>query len=324
MSNIVRLSSVLLVSFLAMFEQRADAQQLPQFSQYIFNQLYINPAYAGYRQEGYVQATYRKQWGNFPGAPETFSFSADFGAYNGKMGFGLLLLGDEIGPTKTVGGLLNYAYHIRLGPESYLGLGVSGGAYQFHIDTGLLQPNEENDELIQRGDFNLLTSDLNAGLFFHKTNFYAGLSAFNLVGKNLLSRRVVELAYLDIHFNFTMGGMVYLGEKVQLKPSILVKEVRGAPTSYDINVMALLYERVWLGGSYRSNVKWWKSNLDHNLYSRNAFAIVAEIYVMDNLRMGYSYDYNLNAIRDFRSNSHEFSIGYYLSPRDRVENRRKF
>jgi len=325
MSTMFKYSSILLLFFLIIFERQALAQQLPQFSQYMFNELHINPGYAGYRQEGYIQATYRKQWGNFPGAPETFSFSGDFSANEGKMGLGVLLLGDKIGATRTIGGLLNYAYHIQLGSESHLGLGVSAGAYQYSIDTDLLEPNEENDILILEGDFNVLAPNLNSGLFFHSTDFYAGISAYNMIGKNLLKKREVELDYHDIHFYFTMGGMVYLSNEVQLKPSILVKEVKGAPTNYDLNLMVLFYEKVWLGGSYRSNVKWWKSNLDKNLSSRNAFALIAEIFATDNLRVGYSYDYNLNALRDFRSNSHEFSVGYYISDkRERMENKRRF
>ncbi len=97
-------------------------QQLPQFSQYIFNGLHINPGYAGYKGEPYIQSTYRSQWMDFPGAPETFTVTADLSANEGTMGFGVSLMSDNLGPARTTSGLLTYAYRIQVGRESFLGM----------------------------------------------------------------------------------------------------------------------------------------------------------------------------------------------------------
>ena len=313
----------LLVAIMATGE--TSGQQLPQFSQYIFNGLHINPGYAGYKGEPYLQSTYRSQWVNFPGAPETFTVTADLSANEGTMGFGISLMSDNLGPARTTAGMLTYAYRIRTGTNSRLGLGVSAGVSEYMIDGDLLDPNDFPDSEIPVGRINMFTPNLNSGLFFDMPNFYAGFSVYNMIGKKALEKEDVALAYHDFHYYLTVGALFTLSENVKLKPSFLIKEVKGAPTNYDINGMFLFYERFWLGASYRSNMKIWNENLEDNLSNRNAIAAVMEIFPTERLRIGYAYDHNLNVLRDYRSNSHEFSIGYYMIPRvARMKNQRWF
>lgn len=290
-------------------------QQLPQFSQYIFNGLHINPGYAGYKGEPYIQSTYRSQWVNFPGAPETFTVTADLSANEGTMGFGISFLSDNLGPTKTTGGLLTYAYRIQTGRNSHLGLGVSAGFSQYSIDGSMLDPNDWPDSEIPDGRINLLTPNLNSGLFFNTKKFYAGFSVYNMVGKKALEKEDVALAYHDFHYYLTAGALFDFGESVKFKPSFLIKEVKGAPTNYDINAMFLFVERIWIGGSYRSNMKIWNDNLESGLSKRNAVAAVIEIFATDRIRLGYAYDQNLNVLSNYNNNSHELSVGFYMIPR---------
>jgi type IX secretion system PorP/SprF family membrane protein len=288
-------------------------QQLPQFSQYIFNGLHINPGYAGYKNEGYVQMTYRNQWMQFPGAPRTFSLSADLSSNEGKMGFGMSLLADEIGPTKTTSGLLTYAYRIQTGRESFLGLGVSAGASQYLMDGDMLAYNDPNDPNLPMGRNVLFTPNMNAGIFFHTDRIYAGFSTFNMVGKRILQKEDIALAFHDFHYYLTAGAMVPLTDNIQFKPSFLFKEVKGSPTNFDLNGMFLFKERLWLGASYRANIKKWKDNLETNLNNKTAVAYIVEVFATDHLRIGYAYDQNLNVLsNDRRYNSHEVSLGYYL------------
>lgn len=300
-------------------------QQLPQFSQYIFNGLHINPAYAGYKGEPYIQSTYRSQWVNFPGAPETFTVTADLSANEGTMGFGVSLMSDNLGPARTTGGMLSYAYRIQVGAESFLGLGVSAGFSQYSIDGSMLDPNDRPDSEIPEGRINLITPNLNTGLFFHNKKFYAGFSVYNMIGKNALEKEDVALAYHDFHYYLTAGYLVDLSDNVKFKPSFLIKEVKGAPTNYDINAMFLFMERLWVGGSYRSNMKIWNDNLQEGLSKRNAVAAIIEIFPTDRLRLGYAYDHNLNVLNAYRNNSHELSVGFYMTPRKAVtKNQRWF
>lgn len=290
-------------------------QQLPQFSQYIFNGLHVNPGYAGYKGEPYIQSTYRSQWMDFPGAPKTFTVTADLSANEGTMGFGVSLLSDQLGPARTTTGLLTYAYRIQTGRESYLGMGASVGVSEYMIDGDELDPNDPDDPEIPGGRINLFTPNLNTGLFFNTPKFYAGFSVYNMIGQKSLEKEDLALAYHDFHYYLTAGAMFELGGQVGFKPSFLVKQVKGAPTNYDLNGMFLFFDRLWLGGSYRSNVNIWADGLDENLSNRNAVAAIIELFATDRLRIGYAYDHNLNVLGDYRHNSHEFSLGFYMIPR---------
>jgi len=301
------------------------AQQLPQFSQYMFNGLHINPAYAGYKNEGYIQSTFRNQWLNFPGAPQTFSLTADFSGNGGLMGFGLSLLNDQIGPTRTTSGLLTFAHRVRTGENSYLSLGVSAGTSQYNIDGSNLLPVDPLDPDISFENQSLFTPNMNTGLFFHTPYFYAGISAFNLVGRKALAREDIALSLHDIHYFFTAGAMLPITDDVSLKPSVLIREVSGVPMSYDVNAMLLLMERLWIGASYRSNLKFGNGNPEGNLNNRNAIAAIIEVFVTEDLRLGYAYDKNINSLQNLRNDSHEFSVGYYITKKgSRIKNPRWF
>ncbi|SNS75211.1 type IX secretion system membrane protein, PorP/SprF family [Belliella buryatensis] len=302
-----------------------EAQQLPQFSQYIFNGLHINPAYAGYKNEGYIQTTYRSQWVNFPGAPRTMSLTADLSANEGRMGFGVSYVRDRIGLTESNLAMLTYAYRINTGDRGRLSLGISGGISEYAFDPSDIITVNPDDPTLPVSRVAATAPNMNTGVFYHTDRFYAGISAFNMIGRQALLREDIAVAFHDFHYYLTFGGMVDLSDNVQLKPSVLVKHVKGSPTSYDLNAMFLLMDRVWLGGSYRSNVRVFEDQLQENLSKRNAVALVMEYFITPGLRLGYAYDYNLNALNSFRNESHEISLGVYLrSKREIVNNPRWF
>jgi type IX secretion system PorP/SprF family membrane protein len=304
---------VLLMSIVILMSGDLQAQQLPHYSQYIFNRLHINPAYAGYKAEPYVQATYRKQWLNFPGAPTTMNVSADFSANEGMLGFGTIILSDQIGPVRTnfVQGVV--AQRIKVGEESFLGLGVSGGVTEHVLDGEMLQGNDP-DRIVPTSRMSFIKPNLNAGLFFHNEKVFAGISAFNMVGNNVLIDQDIQLAFNSFHYYLTYGMMFEFSEALSYKPSFLVKAVAGAPVSYDITNLFLLFQKVWVGGSYRSNFII-SDNLDSNLSRRNAVVFLTEFYATSNLRIGYSYDHHLSRFNSFQSNTHEISLGFYLKPK---------
>jgi len=295
-----------------------NAQQLPQYSQYMFNGMHINPGYAGYKNEGYIQSTYRNQWTSFPGAPKTVSVTADFSANEGTMGFGVSFVDDRIGPNVNSSGLLTYAYRLRTGDQSFLSLGLSGGFSRYGLDASQFVPNDSSDPMIPVGNVNVTIPNLNSGLFFHTDRFYAGFSAYNLVGKKAASKEDVALGYHDIHYFLTAGALFDLGSKAQFKPSVLVKQVKGSPTNYDLNAMFLVNERTWFGASYRANALVFENFIQEDLETRNAVAAIVEFFVTPELRVGYAYDHNLNVLSNYRNNSHEISLGLYLRPKNTV------
>ena len=302
-----------------------QSQQLPQFSQYIFNGLHINPGYAGYKNEGYLQTTYRSQWVNFPGAPRTISITGDFSANEGTTGIGFSYVRDQIGHMESNLGLLTYAYRINTGENGRLALGISAGISEYAFDPSGIVTGRPDDPIIPATRIAAMAPTMNAGLFYHNENFYAGVSAYNLIGKRALLREDISVAYHDFHYYFTMGGIIPLTDVVKMKPSVLFRHVSGSPTSYDLNTMFLFKERLWFGGSYRSNVRVFEDQLQDGLSKRNAVALVMEYFILPGLRLGYAYDYNLNALNSYRNESHELSLGVYLrGKREVVYNSRWF
>lgn len=291
------------------------SQQLPLFSQYVFNSLHINPGYAGYKLDPFIQVTYRSQYIDFPGAPKTYSVSADMGSKDERMGFGVSISSDQIGAIRTNTAMLTYAYRIQTGLDSYLGLGISAGVSEYMLDGSLLQPADVTDATIPSGRQNMLTPNLNTGLFFHSERFFTGISLYNLVGKRNLDHQDMSLAFHNIHYYLLVGGLIPLADQLEFKPFLLVREDQRGPTNFDVNGMLLFYQRLWLGASYRSHLKTKSNSLQSNLANRNAVAMIVEFFATDQIRIGYAYDYNMNVLNNQRNNSHEISIGLYLGTR---------
>ena len=304
---------IVLVQILDPFQ--SVSQQLPLFSQYVFNSIHINPGYAGYKLDPFIQVTYRSQYIDFPGAPKTYSVSADMGSKDERMGFGASISSDQIGAIRTNTAMLTYAYRIQTGLESYLGLGISAGVSEYMLDGSLLQPADDTDATIPSGRQNMLTPNLNTGLFFHSERFFTGISMYNLVGKRNLDHQDMSLAFHNIHYYLLVGGLIPLADQLEFKPFLLVREDQRGPTNFDVNGMLLFYQRLWLGASYRSHLKTKSNSLQSNLANRNAVAMIVEFFATDQLRIGYAYDYNMNVLYNQRNNSHEISIGLYLGTR---------
>ena len=135
-----------------------------------------------------------------------------------------------------------------------------------------------------------------------------------MIGQSALRAEDVSLAYHDFHYFITGGALLDLSEEVQFKPSFLIKHSKGSPTSFDLNGMFLLKNRIWVGGAFRSNARILSDELAprSELNKRTAVVGLFEVFVTNNLRLGYSYDHNMNILNNYRANSHEFSLGYYI------------
>jgi len=307
------LNSILFIFGVFAMLAGVEAQQLPQYSQYVFNALHVNPAYAGYKIDPFVQATYRSQFSGFEGAPKTFSLAADMGNLEQTMGFGININSDQFGASDIQSLLLTYSYNVQLSYESFLGLGVSSGFTSYGLDASQFQPDDPSDPGIPQGRINGITPNLNLGFFFHTPVFFTGLSAYNLVGQNVLEKKNLAVATHNYHFYFQMGAIFSMTNGVSFKPSVLVREDLNGPTSYDINAMFLLRENYWIGTSFRSGITKNKAAISEISGSRTALALLFDIFITDELRMGYAYDFNLNSKSNYTNNSHELSLGYYLN-----------
>lgn len=293
-------------------------QQEAQYGQYIFNGLYINPAYAGYKDEIYLQAFYRAQWTGIKGGPRSFSVAIDAPVNKSKLGMGLIMNKDKIGAQSSLNATANLAYRIKLDMEATkaLSFGVGMGVFQMGINGDLLDASDFGDIRIPVGFQSRVAPDVRAGMQYTSTRFFVGFSANNLIAQYLNVDK--DFAVLNMkmqpHFYLTASTWYKLNTDLIFKPSFLIKDDLNGPTSLDLNAFLLFKEKIWLGALYRTSVKLYpKTNLQNDLSNKSAIGFITEFFAKPNFRIGYGYDYSLNKLGAYDKGSHEISVGYYLN-----------
>jgi len=307
---------------------KSYAQQTIQFSQYVFNGLAVNPAYAGYKDDWTLNLSSRIQWVGINGAPKTNTISID-GLTNSdskKVGLGLWASTDQLGPQSTTSVYANYAYRLQLDANDTkrLCFGVAAGLIQYSLDASKFNAIDVSDGLVPSGNQSQLTPDFRVGLYFYTPTVYIGASVLSLIpatntpGSNAIIQQVR-------HYYITSGVMVPLSGFLDWKPSIMFKEDFNGPANLDVNSFFLLKKVLWLGASYRTGVPYLNGKTISGLYKSDAIAAMFEFYAADNLRIGYSYDFSTSPLAGNQSGSHELSLSYsFKGRRPRILNPRYF
>ncbi len=282
----------------------AFGQQDPHYSQYMFNHLVLNPAYAG--SWGFLTSNliFRKQWVGFDGAPETQSFSMHAPSRNDRHGFGLGFVNDKIGVTHTTGLNFDYAFRIHLGKNARLALGLQGAVENYRANMGGVRTGSDitgagSDPAFQGSSINVWLPNAGAGVFFHTKHFYLGASAPRLITQDLNDGNAGSIAVQSRHYFFTTGLVFGKDEAaVKFKPSVLVKYEPQSPISVDLNAHFLFADRLWLGVSYRTE---------------DAIVGMIQLQAFKWLRIGYAYDHVTSDINPYAAASHEFLLGLDLN-----------
>ncbi len=312
------MKKILTLLWISVLSATVFAQQDAQFSQYMFNGIYINPAYAGYREQLNVHAFYRNQWTGIEGSPKTMSLAVDAIANDGNVGLALQVSSDKLGAQRNLAAYGNYAYRIRMNVDgsARLAFGVGVGMVQLGIDGSLLNPNDV--EVYQPvGIQSTIVPDARAGVYYADDRFYAGFSADNLVSQYINIDKYAFIPQPKPHYYLTAGTLVPLSADVLLKPSFLLKDDRGGPTSLDLNAFVIFAEKFWVGGSYRTGVKLYNKNyLQKDLSKLNSAVAAVQIFPNSNFRIGYAYDFSIGPLQGYSSGTHEISIGYFFNKRD--------
>ncbi|WMJ74656.1 type IX secretion system membrane protein PorP/SprF [Cytophagaceae bacterium ABcell3] len=287
---------IFLLLVLVLFPALAKAQQDALFSQYMFNMLLVNPAYAGSREVVSLNALGRKQWIGIPGAPETATFSADMPFRNETMGAGITLFNDRIGVFSNTGMYASYAYRLQLTKSTLLSAGVSAGFTNFQANFTSVQLDEfgNSGDLAFSQDLSRFLPNVGIGLFLNSDKYYIGFSIPQMLTNRLdLDRSYSARQYRHI---FLMGGYVFtLNQHLKLKPSTLIKQVHGAPIQVDLNANLWLYDRYSVGISYRS---------------LTAPVLILEMQLLDQFRLGYAFDYTHSQLRYYNNGTHEIMLRY--------------
>ena len=229
----------------------AKAQQDALFSQYMFNTLSVNPAYAGSRDVLSATAMYRDQWGGLEGAPRTGTFTMDMPVSKERMGVGIQLFNDRIGVENRTGGYLSYAYRVKLSPKTTLALGIQGGVYNLLNNLNSVNVKDGNDPNFSlAANVNKILPNVGTGIYVSNDRSYLGISVPNLI-EHKISGAVDGKAKLYRHYFAQMGFVVPMGSSLKLKPSMQFRYVAGSPLSIDGNMNLWIKDKVGLGISGR-------------------------------------------------------------------------
>lgn len=277
--------------------QSSKAQQLPQFTQYMYNTIAVNPAYAGSREVLSIVALGRNQWTGFGGGPQTQTLSIHSPLRNERVGVGLSLINDKSGYENFTYVYGDFSYTIPVGEELKLSFGINAGATYYKLADELYNATEVNqdpyfDERLDRWNPNFGT-----GILLHSDRWYAGFSIPRLINHD--NNNQTNYAALETVHYYVIGGYVFdLSNDVKFKPSVLWKYTSGAPVSTDLTANFLFVEKLWLGASYRMNGE------------QRAFGALVDFQITPQFRIGYTYELPTGEIKPYTSGSQEILLMY--------------
>ncbi len=271
------------------------AQQLPQFTQYMYNTISINPAYAGSREALSIIGLHRSQWVGFDGGPITQTLSIHTPLRNDRIGLGLSFIEDDLGPLNFSFVYGDFSYSIPTGQNGKLAFGVKAGFTQFSLDADFRAAEIDDPEIGNTPD--QWNFNVGAGLFWHTNKWYLGLSVPRILNTDYNESQEFQ-ALERLGYYFTGGYVFDLSSSFKFKPAFLVKATNGAPVSYDLTANFLYNEKFWFGGTYRFN------------YETAAIGGILDFQVSRQLRVGYAYEKPISEIRRYTSGTHEVLLIY--------------
>lgn len=284
------------------------AQQDAQYTQYMYNTINVNPAYAGSRGVLSIFGLHRTQWVGLDGAPTTNAFSIN-SPLGGNVGGGLSFVNDAIGPTVENTISADFSYTIKTSETYKLSFGIKATANLFNLDVSKLNPQDVNDPLLQNLNNNF-TPNVGAGVYLHSDKLYLGASVPNFFETKRYDDN--DVAVYKERFNmYFIGGYVFdLSSNLKFKPAFLTKVVEGAPLQLDVSGNFLINDKFVLGAAWR-----WSA----------AVSAMAGFQVNDGIYIGYGYDLETTKLANYNSGSHEVFLRFELFKRqDKIVSPRFF
>ncbi|WP_220455468.1 PorP/SprF family type IX secretion system membrane protein [Tenacibaculum pelagium] len=303
----MKLNSILIFVFSICVASLVQAQQDPQYTQYMYNTMSVNPAYAGSRGHAVFTAIGRTQWVGFDGAPNTQNLSYDTPLGYSGLGLGINLMNDEIGPSSEIYLDANLSYTVETGEEGNLAFGLRLGGRLLNIDWS--KGTTANPEDFPPVDKFLPT--VGAGIYYHEPQWYLGLAVPNFLrvehydAENALGDVAVE----RLHFFLIAGYVFDINEDLKFKPAALLKGVSGAPLSLDVSGNLLFNEKFRVGLGWR-----WG----------DAISGLLGFQASDRLLIGYSYDLTTSNYNVTNSGTHEIMLRYEVLKDTRFRSPRFF
>ncbi|WP_378188312.1 type IX secretion system membrane protein PorP/SprF [Aquimarina sp. W85] len=299
MKKIYTLSIIILI---LSWSHTTTAQQDAQYTQYMYNTIIVNPAYAGSRGVMSITGLHRSQWVGLDGAPrtQTLTMNTPIGKKN-RIGLGLSIVNDEIGPTDETYFDIDFSYTIPTSEKGKLSFGLKAGGHLLNINLQELNKYNSGDPLFGSDIDNKFSPNVGLGLYYHTNRFYLGVSTPNLLETEHFdesnissdSEGVSFLAKERINFYLITGHTFDLSDSVKFKPALLTKVVAGAPLQVDLSTSFLIYERVTLGAAYR-----WSA----------AFSGMVGFQISDSMMLGFAYDKETTELGNTQFNDGSYEV----------------
>lgn len=273
------------------------AQQQVQFTQYMYNTMMVNPAYAGTGSKLDALFIHRSQWVGLDGAPRTQNVGVN-GAVGNILGLGLNFINDRIGPSNQSFLTAAVSARIPLNEKLRLSVGLNGGMDFISVDWSKGQAQNQNDDAMMQNNIrNRVRPVIGAGVYLYADNWYFGVSSPTFIQRDKYGDWNEASIDSRVHWYAIAGYVFRIGENVKLKPAILAKMVKGAPLTIDASLNAMFKEQFTVGLGYRYH---------------DAVALLLGYTFKKMLFLGYSYDINLTKLRGYNSGSHDIILRYNL------------
>jgi type IX secretion system PorP/SprF family membrane protein len=300
-----KLAKLTILMMLMLCVNFLKAQYDAQFTNYMFNEMFINPAYAG--SNGAMSATllHRQQWVNFSGRPVTTSFSLHGPIINDKMGVGISVLNERIGVLQRNLIYGDYAYRIKVQDKGTLALGLMAGVDMQVNRFSELKVNDNgiSDPQLSMNSPNIVAPNMGTGVYYHTKSFYGGFSIPRLIDNQVRfdgggAIKTSKVQFKKFTYYFTAGNMFTINDEFKLRANAMVKYVAAAPIQIDLGANLLFKDMFWTGLSFRSG---------------SAISLLLGYQVNSQFLVNYSYDYGVNQIQKYSQGSHEFVLSYLFA-----------
>ena len=302
---------ILVIVMCVCFTTNTLAQQDPHYTQYMYNTMSVNPAYAGSRGHTTITALGRTQWVGFDGAPDTQTLSYDSPIGFRGLGLGIILVNDKLGPSHETYLDGNVSYTIETGEDGNLAFGLKLGGRLLNIDWSLGEIDNDNDLSFANNVNNKFLPTVGAGVYYYESNWYLGLSVPNFLRQEHFdgALQIGELAVERMHF-FLIGGVVFdLSDDIKFKPAALFKGVAGAPLSLDVSANFMFVNKFTAGVAWR-----WGDSI----------AGLLGFQASPSLYLGYAYDLTTSNYNVANNGTHEIMLRYEVFRNDKLKSPRFF
>lgn len=296
------------------------AQQEAQYTQFMFNKLAFNPAYAGNAGHPCFSVLHRSQWVGLEGAPVSQVLNFHTPLKNDRVGIGMTVLHDKIGPANNWSYQLKYSYGIPIA-NGKLAIGLQGSMRRYRVDWSATNAIQSGDGLLMEDPASKILPNFGMGLYFQNNRFFLGASLPNILRGDLSfyegSDNSSDFSAETPHYYFMGGLILKKGNVTKFKPSILVKYTEHAPLSIDLNAMLIFFDKFWLGTTYRLGG-------DKAASIGESVDAIVQYQLNRSIRAGISYDYSLSKMSAYNSGTFEVVLDYCIRKNDEVMTNPRF